>query len=255
MVHEPRQDHGLSIMLSGGPDAGDWCVEGIDTGTGDHRHRVTFRDRRPMETVLHPELLACLSRVLPPSGTGPEPGAGAVEHDDPHALVQVEGLILQRLHLSCCVLPDGTIRARARFGVVQGDALRSLRDGGAFGPPIEDMTAQLYRDALNWVLLPALNIAALDASQIRTEGNDAALTGALARLHTARERLLFQVELVKRELAWLERRDPAPRPLPDASPRAGRDGGFSQPDPALPRLAAEPPQDDFATTRVLRSLG
>lgn len=49
-----------------------------------------------------------------------------------------------------------------RFATFVGNPHRALLNDEGFSHPLDALTSNIYRDALNWVLMPALNIVTVD---------------------------------------------------------------------------------------------
>ncbi|WP_224815158.1 hypothetical protein [Hasllibacter sp. MH4015] len=238
MVPQAQQNHGLSITLAKTDEDGPWVPLSVAIVSRDLRHRITFRHGRPMEEVFRPELIDMLVPVLSRFDTD------AAVFANPEAQILLPGLRLEQLRVIHTPAEEGPAQAQVRFARVAGNPHRALRIDDGCGYPVDGMAAHVYQDALNWVLMPALNLATLADGHVRTEDQRIAAEDSLARLRASRDQLLFQIELVKRELGRLERRDYANL----------HNAAYVQSGQTRPLLAAEPPQENFATTRVLRAL-
>ncbi len=240
MMPELRHEQGLSISLSNDAATQQWVPVTITLGTPDRRHRISFRSEKFMSEVFCPEITEFLEPIL--AGFT----SGDAVYSNPDAVIRLPGLIMRQVRVIYSSFGRKNAHAQVRFSVVSGNPHRTLLDDDGFAYPMEEMTSQVYREALNWVLLPALNIAALTEDDLRSEEDVRTLTDSLAQLRASRDQLLFQVELVKRELGRLERRVYAKTHKANAT--------FAEAAPSRPLLAAEPKQEDFATMKVLRKL-
>ncbi|WP_339983136.1 hypothetical protein [Gymnodinialimonas ulvae] len=199
----------------------------------EHRHRITFSNEKPMDEVFCCEISDRLTQVLAEFRDRTTNGV----FSNPDEEIWLPGLSLRQLRVLYSHHADKPARALVRFAAIAGNPHRALKTEDGFSYPLEALTSQVYRDALDWVLLPAVNIATLNEMSVFTEPQDSCIGASLETLRTSKDRLLFQVELVKRELNRLERRS------------------YSQQLENQPLLAAEPEQTEFRTLRALRKLG
>lgn len=199
----------------------------------EHKHRITFTTEDSLENVFCWQISDRLSTVLAEFRHSSRNGVFSNPDED----IQLPGLSLRQLRVLYSQHGDNPARALVRFAAISGNPHRALKSEDGFSNPLEALTSQVYRDALDWVLLPAVNIATLNEMSVFSEPNDSAVRTSLQNLQISKDRLLFQIELVKRELNRLERR------------------AYSQQTENKPLVAAEPEQTEFRTMRALRKMG
>lgn len=230
MAPEVQVTDGLSITLSHASPTSDWVAVAVVITKADHRHRITFTRERAMEDVFCREVISVLHPIL----------EGFAEKNEiyssPDTEIRLPGLSMGHLRVIFSKHDEGDDRVLVRFAWLVGNPHRALltEDGAAY--PMEALSTQVYRDALDLVLMPALNIASVDEVIGFDAKNDGDLETALANLRASKNKLLFQVELVKRELGRMET------------------SAYSQSMRQPMVMAAEPPQEDFRTMRVIRDL-
>lgn len=221
---------GLSITLSNAAPAEPWVAVAVVVTKADHRHRITFVADQAMENVFCKEIVDVLQPIL--DGFSDKNGV----YSNPDLEIALPGLTMQQLRVIYSTHGNDPSRVLIRFAVFVGNPHRALLNDDGFSHPLDALTSEVYRDALDWVLMPALNIVTVD----ETNGFDASdkhgLEDAMTHLRDSKQRLMFQVELVKRELGRLEAHTYSKSP----------------PQPVL--LAAEPEQEEFRTLRVIRDM-
>jgi hypothetical protein len=231
-LSDQRPPDGFSITLShASPDA-PWIAVAVVISKSEHRHRITFTEERPLEEVFCPELSARLLDVLADFKHSKSNGV----FTNPDEEIQLPGLSLQQLRVIYSDHGDEPARALVRFAAVAGNPHRALQSEDGFSYPLEALTSQVYRDALDWVLMPAVNIVTLDEMSSFDTSDAANVDHSLKTLRASKEQLLFQIELVKRELTRLEKHT------------------YSEQPASRPLLAAEPPQEEFRTMRALKDM-
>lgn len=230
MVPAMQLAEGLSITLSHAAPEEPWMAVAVLVTKADHRHRITFMADRPMEEVFCKEIVDVIAPIL--HGFTEKSGV----YSNPDLKISLPGLTIQQLRVIYSPHGDDPDRVLVRFAAFVGNPHRALINDDGFSHPMDALTSSVYRDALDWVLMPALNIVAVDEADGFDADDAGDLEDAMTRLRDSKERLLFQVELVKRELGRLERRT-------YAKPRSK---------PVL--LAAEPKQEEFRTLRVIRDM-
>ena len=223
---------GLAITLSHAATDAAWVPISVVISKPEHRHRITFTQERPLEEVFCAEVSDRLLQVLSEFN---QSTTDAV-FSNPDEEIQLPGLALKQLRVLYSHHGHQPARALVRFAGIVGNPHRALRSEDGFSYPLEALTSQIYRDALDWVLLPAINIVSVDETMKFAEDDTAHLEAAMDKLRSSKERLLFQVELVKRELNRLESR------------------AYSKQLDNQPLLAAEPAQEEFRTVKALRSM-
>lgn len=221
---------GLSITLSHASPAEPWMAVAVVVTKSDHRHRITFVADQPMEEVFCKEIVDVISPIL--NGFTVR---NAV-YSNPDVSISLPGLTIEQLRMIYSTHGDDPSRVLIRFATFVGNPHRALLKDDGFSHPHDALASNVYRDALDWVLIPALNIVSVDEVAGFDAENSGDLEDAMARLRESKERLLFQVEMVKRELGRLESHTYAK----------------SRPPPVL--MAAEPKQEDFHTLRVIRKM-
>ncbi|MEX3015023.1 hypothetical protein [Gymnodinialimonas hymeniacidonis] len=231
-LSDVQHSDGLSITLShASPDA-PWVPVALVISKPEHRHRITFTTERPLDEVFCPEISDRIMAVLDEfSRTGSD---GVFSNPDEE--IQLPGLSLRQLRVLYSHFDDQPNRALVRFAAIAGNPHRALKSEDGFSYPLEALTSQVYRDALDWVLLPAINAVAIDDISILTEDQETQLEAAMDQLRVSKDRLLFQVELVKRELTRLESR------------------AYSKQLENRPLRAAEPAPEEFRTMKALRRM-
>lgn len=223
---------GFSITLShASPDA-PWVPVAIVISKPEYRHRITFSAERPLDQVFCPELSQRLLKVLADFAHSESNGV----FSNPDEEIRLPGLSLRQLRVLYSHHGDDPARALVRFAAVAGNPHRALQNEDGFSYPLEALTSQVYRDALDWVLLPAVNIVSLDEMSAFANSSLENLETSLKNLRASKDQLLFQVELVKRELTRLEKRT------------------FSEQLDSRPLMAAEPPQESFRTMRAIKNI-
>lgn len=230
MAPEVQISDGLSITLSHMSSQNDWAAVAVVITKADHRHRITFTQERPMKEVFCEQIISVIRPII--EGFSDR---NAV-YSNPDKEIRLPGLMLGQLRVIFSKHTDGRNRVLVRFATFVGNPHRALLAHDGFSFPLETLTTQVYRDALDWVLMPALNIVSVDEVTGFEAKDDVDIESALAKLRASKDQLLFQVELVKRELGRLEARSYASTPNR----------------PML--MAAEPPQEDFRTMRVIRNM-
>ncbi len=223
---------GFSITLSHASEDAPWVPVAVVISKPEHRHRITFTTERALEDVFCPQVADRLAQVLNEFRLSTSDGV----FSNPDEEIQLPGLALRQLRVIYSHHGDQPARALVRFAAIVGNPHRALKSEDGFSYPLEALTSQVYRDALDWVLMPAINIVALDEMSVFTEGDESQLEAAMDKLRSSKERLLFQVELVKRELSRLETR------------------AYSKQLDNQPLLAAEPEQEEFRTVKALRNM-
>jgi hypothetical protein len=230
MTPDAQISDGLSITLSHASPDDAWVAVAVVITKADHRHRITFTQERPMEEVFCSEMTSLLRPILARFGANNE------VYSNPDTEIRLPGLTMAQLRVIFSKHDDGHDRVLVRFATFAGNPHRALLAEDGFAYPLEALTTQVYRDALDWVLIPAVNIASVDEISGFGVENNVDVDSALAKLRASKEQLLFQVELVKRELGRLEANTYS------RTPRC----------PML--MAAEPPQEEFRTMRVIRDM-
>lgn len=230
MAPEVQISDGLSITLSHLPSSDDWVAVAVVITKADHRHRITFTEERPMQDVFCDEVISVIRPIIDGFGERNE------VYSNPDTEIRLPGLLMGQLRVIYSRHDDGTDRVLVRFATFVGNPHRALLVEDGFSYPLEALTTQVYRDALDWVLMPALNIVSVDEVTGFGIKDDTDIDMALAKLRASKEQLLFQVELVKRELGRLEGHT------------------YSRAKKPKMLMAAEPPQEDFRTLRVIRNM-
>ncbi len=231
-LSDPQHTDGLSITLTHASPGAPWVPIALVISKPEHRHRITFTRERPLEEVFCPEISDRIFAVLQEFSRNKSDGV----FSNPDEEIQLPGLSLKQLRVLYSHYDDQPNRALVRFAAVAGNPHRALKTEDGFSYPLEALTSQVYRDALDWVLLPAINAVAIEDISILTEDHETKLEAAMDQLRSSKDRLLFQVELVKRELTRLESR------------------AYSKHLENRPLLAAEPDQEEFRTMKALRRL-
>ncbi|GAB5445766.1 hypothetical protein [Gymnodinialimonas sp.] len=221
---------GLSITLSNAAPAEPWIAVAVVVTKADHRHRITFVAEQPMEEVFCPELVNVLTPILSTFSD-----SNSV-YSNPDFELALPGLTMRQLRMIHSTHGDDPSRVLVRFAGFVGNPHRALLHDDGFSHPLDALASEVYRDALDLVLMPALNIVTIDDSSGFCGDDKQDLEDAMAHLRESKERLLFQVELVKRELSRLE----------------SHTYSKARPQPML--LAAEPEQEEFRTLKVIRDL-
>ncbi len=230
MAPEVQFSDGLSITLSHLSPSDDWIAVAVVITKADHRHRITFTEERPMEHVFCREVISVLRPIIDGFGDRNE------VYSNPDTEIRLPGLTMKQLRVIFSKHDDGRDRVLLRFATCVGNPHRALLTEDRFSHPLEALNTQVYRDALNWVLMPAINIVSVDEVTGFGAENYVDLDIALAKLRASKDQLLFQIELVKRELGRLEAQT------------------YSR-TPKRPMLmAAEPPQEEFRTMCVIRDM-
>lgn len=230
MIPEAQFADGLSITLSNAAPQEPWVAVAIVITKPDHRHRVTFVKEKPIEEVFRKELVDALKPVL--ASFSDQDGV----YSNPDFSLSLPGLSFRQLRVIYSDHGDQPSRVLVRFGTFAGNPHRALINDDGFSHPLDSLNSKVYRDALDWVLLPALNIVSVDEIGGFEVSDSQDLETALTRLRDSKAQLLYQVELVKRELGRLEAHSYAKH----------------KSRPTL--VAAEPGQEDFETMRVIRKL-
>lgn len=221
---------GLSLTLSHASPSSPWTAIDVVVTRVDHRHRITFAEEQPFDQVFCREIVDLLAPIL-----GGFADRNAV-YTNPDVEISVPGLSLGRLRVIYSTHGASPSRVLVRFAAYAGNPHRLLLADAGFTHPMDSLASKVYRDALDWVLIPAINILMVDETDGFGKEDQAELHDALARLRTAKNQLLFQVEMVKRELGRLERHD------------------YTTPRLVLPQVVAEPPQEDFHTLRIIQDM-
>mmetsp|Transcript_6898 Transcript_6898/g.12027 ORF Transcript_6898/g.12027 Transcript_6898/m.12027 type:complete len:232 (-) Transcript_6898:316-1011(-) len=230
MVPEAQVADGLSITLSNAAPKEPWIAVAIVITKSDHRHRVTFVKEKPFEEVFRKELVDALRPVL--ASFSDQDGV----YSNPDFTLSLPGMSFSQLRVIYSDHGDKPSRVLVRFGSFAGNPHHALIDDDGFSHPLDRLNSKVYRDALDWVLIPALNIVSVDEVGGFEFSDSRDLETALTHLRESKQQLLYQVELVKRELGRLEAHSYAKQ----------------QSRPTL--VAAEPDQEDFQTLRVIRKL-
>ncbi len=233
MLSDNHFNNGLSITLSHASEDAPWVPVAVVISKPEHRHRITFSTEKSLEDVFCQQISDRLTEVL---GAFRENHADGV-FSNPDEEIALPGLSLRQLRVLYSHHGDQPARALVRFAAIVGNPHRALKSDDGFSYPLEALTSQVYRDALDWVLMPAVNIATLNEMPgVIDDPDGRGIRASLQTLKTSKDRLLFQVELVKRELNRLERR------------------AYFQQHESRPLLAAEPEQAEFRTMRALRNM-
>lgn len=221
---------GLSITLSHAAPTAPWMAIAVVVTKAHHRHRITFVAEQPMENVFCKEIVDVISPIL--DGFSDKNGV----YSNPDTKIVLPGLAMQQLRVIYSTHGDDPSRVLIRFATFAGNPHRALLSDDGFSYPLDNLASKVYRDALDWVLMPALNIVSVDETAGFSVDDSGALENAMEQLRESKEQLMFQVELVKRELGRLE--------------------AHSYAKPRTPKLlmAAEAPQEDFHTLRVIRDM-
>lgn len=223
---------GFSITLShASPDA-PWVPVAFAISKPDHRHRITFSAERPLEQVFCPELSHRLLQVLADFAHSESNGV----FSNPDEEFRLPGLSLRQLRVLYSHHGDEPASAMVQFATVDGSPYRVLHNEDGSSHPLDAITSQVYRDALNCVLMPAVNIVSLDEMSAFAKSNLDDLAKSLKKLRASKDQLLFQIELVKRELTRIEKRT------------------FVEQLGSRPLMAAEPPQESFRTMRAIKKM-
>ena len=222
---------GLSITLSNAAPSDPWIAVAVVVTKPDHRHRITFVADQPMEDVFCKDIVDVLRPIL--AGFGESDSV----YSNPDLEIALPGLTMRQLRVIYSTHGDDPARVLIRFAGFVGNPHRALRCDDGFSHPLDALTSKVYRDALDWVLMPALNIVTVDENGGFDADDKHDLEDAMAHLRDSKERLLFQVELVKRELNRLE----------------AHTYSKSRPKPVM-LAAAEPEQEEFRTLRVIRDM-
>ncbi|ABD55482.1 hypothetical protein [Jannaschia sp. CCS1] len=223
---------GLSITLTNTAPSEPWTAVSVVVTQADHRHRITFVAEQPMELVFCKEIVDVLRPILA-NFAGAE--ADSV-YSNPDLEIALPGLSMRQLRVIYSSHGEDPSRVLIRFAAFVGNPHRALLRDDGFSHPMDALTSKVYRDALDWVLMPALNIVTVDETSGFNAEDTHDLEDAMAHLRESKDRLLFQVELVKRELGRLEAHT------------------YSQARPQPVLLAAEPEQEEFRTLRVIREM-
>lgn len=221
---------GLSITLSHAAPTDPWVAVAVVVTKADHRHRITFVNEQPMEEVFCPEIIDVLTPIL-----GGFSDANSV-YSNPDLEIALPGLTMRQLRVIHSVHANSPSRVLVRFAGFVGNPHRALLHDDGFSHPLDALASEVYRDALDWVLMPALNIVTVDEASGFGPEDKQDLDEAMAHLRDSKERLLFQVELVKRELGRLEAHT------------------YSKACPQPVLMAAEPEQEAFRTLQVIRDM-
>lgn len=230
MAPAVQNAEGLSITLSHAAPTEPWVAVAVVVTKADHRHRITFVAEQPMEDVFCSEIVDVLAPILDGFTE-----ANSV-YSNPDLEIALPGLTMRQLRVIHSVHDDSPSRVLVRFAGFVGNPHRAFLHDDGFSHPLDALTSEVYRDALDWVLMPALNIATVDEAGGFGAVDKQDLEDAMAHLRDSKERLLFQVELVKRELGRLEAHT------------------YSKARPQSVLLAAEPDQEEFRTLKVIRDL-
>lgn len=222
---------GLSITLSHAAPSEPWIAVAVVVTKQNLRHRISFVHEQPISEVFCPELVAALTPIL--SNFSDTSGI----YSNPDFDLSLPGLSVQQLRVIFSTHGDSPSRALVRFAAYAGNPHRTLLNDDTFAYPMDALTSKVYRDALDWVLMPALNIISVDEAGGFAADNIHELEDAMNHLRESKDRLMFQVELVKRELGRLEAHSYAQQ---------------RKMKPAL--MAAEPEQEEFRTMRVIRDM-
>lgn len=231
MVPDVQHTAGLSITLSHATPTGPWLAVAVVVTKAQHRHRITFSADLAMEEVFCPEIVNEVAPILA-SFTG-----GNSVYSNPDLEINVPGLSMRQLRVIYSYHEGEPSRALIRFAAFAGNPQRALITEDDFSAPLDSLANKIFRDALDRVLMPALNIASIDEVTGFNESHRDHLDDAMLQLRRSKEQLMFQVELVKRELGRLEAHS------------------YTQQRTTPMGLAAEPPQEDFRTLRVIREMG
>lgn len=221
---------GLSITLSNAAPSEPWVAVSVVVTQTDHRHRITFVADQSMEQVFCKELVDLLKPILD------EFSDTDSVYSNPDTEITLPGLSMRQLRIIYSTHGSDPSRVLIRFSAFVGNPHRALLNDDGFSHPMDALTSKVYRDALDWVLMPALNIIMVDETKGFEAHDKQDLDDAMEHLRESKERLLFQVELVKRELGRLE----------------AHTYSKARPQPML--LAAEPEQEEFRTLRVIRDM-
>lgn len=221
---------GLSITLSSAAPSDPWIAVSVVVTKADHRHRITFVADQDMEQVFCKEIVDLLRPILSQFSDTDS------VYSNPDVEIALPGLSMRQLRVIYSTHGPDPARVLIRFAAFVGNPHRALLHDDGFSHPMDALTSKVYRDALDWVLMPALNIVTVDEAGGFNTDDKKDLESAMAHLRDSRERLLFQVELVKRELGRLE----------------AHTYSKARPQPVL--LAAEPEQEEFRTLRVIREM-
>lgn len=221
---------GLSITLSHAAPTEPWMAIAVVVTKAHQRHRITFVAEQPMEDVFCKEICDVLSPIL--NGFTDKNGV----YSNPDTVISLPGLTMSQLRVIYSTHGDDPSRVLVRFAAFAGNPHRAMINDDGFSHPLDNLTSKVYRDALDWVLMPALNIVTVDETTGFDASNKGDLEDAMEKLRASKEQLLFQVELVKRELGRLEAHS------------------YAKPRQPKMLMAAEPPQEDFRTLRVIRDM-
>lgn len=230
MVPAQQLAEGLSITLSHASPSEPWMAVAVVVTKTHHHHRITFVAEQPMEQVFCPEIVAVLAPIL----------AGFSDRNaiycNPDSAISLPGLSMEQLRVIHSTHGTDPSRVLIRFAKFSGNPHRILLSDDGFGHPHDNLTSKVYRDALDWVLMPALNIVTVDETIGFGSDSKDGLENAMEQLRASKQQLLFQVEMVKRELGRLEAHT------------------YSKARPQSVLMAAEPPQEDFRTLRAIRDM-
>ncbi len=153
MGPEAQISDGLSITLSQMAPKDDWAAVAVVTTKVDQRHRITFTKERTMEDVFCKEIASVLRPIIDGFGDRNQ------IYSSPDTEVRLPGLLLRQLRVIFSKHDDGRNWVLVRFATFVGNPYRALLDQDGFSNPLEELTTQVYRDALDWVLMPALSEA------------------------------------------------------------------------------------------------
>ena len=191
-------DRSLTITLENHAGTNKWVAVSVVLSDEDQNHRVSFTKPKSLKDVLCPELVSFLEPYLTVSGK--RKSVTSV----PDAEVRLQGLVLRRLRLVYSSDEKANERALVRFSGLAGNPNVALVSNskllGYSARPVFD----LCPSTLDWVLIPALNAAALNDVPGIVDAHGASLEACLHRLENSRTRIHVQIELVRQAMERLE---------------------------------------------------
>ena len=193
-----KTDRSLTITLENNAGVCHWVPVSVVLSDEDQNHRISFTKPKPLDEVFCADFVDFLEAHL--ASLGQQDSVKSV----PDAEVRLPGLVLSRLRLVFSIDERSNARALVRFSELAGNPNAALNGRSELLGYSATPVFELCRNTLDWVLIPALNAAALNDIPGVVDAHGASLEECLRRLENSRERIHMQIEMVKRAMEKLE---------------------------------------------------
>lgn len=194
MSNRTERERSMSVTLEHpGSDRG-WTPVSVVVNREDVSHRISFTQMRSFEDIFCAEIVRFFHPYLC------DLGSQSKIMSFPDAELRMPGLVLGRVRIVYSPNEQGRARVLIRFSALVGNPNAALiKAPDAFLLPVNTVVDAL-EDTLDWVLIPALNIASISELPSLSGSNRQNLEACLERLESSREHIMMRIEMVSQRL-------------------------------------------------------